>query len=535
MNRIATLLGSAALVAAAGCTSSGQSVAPALQAGSVPVWQDGRLAIDVPVPVVTFGFPAEDTARLQAALQPLVIDHATGDLSQLPPDVEDASSADPFAVAPTFGETIVLPIKPTARYQVTAAPASAQQGLKAALAAAKREDGSYEAVKVEDFLASVLPLDPQAPTIVVLHLKALGVKGAHTWHLQGQTGFLGGVRMFGERHPLVVLDPSAEADIRTAGTTTDPLAENVYHNPVATSATDVIAEFVRDATHYRVLQGSIYPVAQAKCHAVTALIGVRDQTSVSEMQLRQVRDSFDAARVKAGWDHLVGDSEKVFFDYTFLSLPVDDPALDALARGEFPAFEALRTYLALMFEQYHVEHAGCEEYLTVVFAGDVATVPGGGVLGIGTYDDTPGQRIAMGWVHEVFRYAFDPESPACISGCTDKDFLNFYEYIVSHETGHILGQRHPHDISRADVDAADALVGQSNNGFSSVWSSMSYHQEGRVIDFGAIDANNWARNRAAFALSLASAAGREGSPEWAAALAAAQRLDWQGTWAALQP
>lgn len=521
----------AAVATLAACGSSSSPVDG--RAATMATWTDGRLAIDVPVPVVTFGFPDADVRKLQEALQPLVIDHVTGDLSQFPPDLDDASQADPFAVAPTFGETLVLPIKPTARYAVSAAPAALQAKLQAALATAKREDGFYDAVKIEDFLAASLPLDPDAPTIVLLHLKALGVKGAHSWRLQGQTGFLSGVRMFGERHPLLVLDPSADADIRAAGTTTDPLAENVYHNPVATSATEEIAEFVRDATHYRVLQGSIYPVAQASCHAVTALIGVRDQTSLSEMQLRKVRDNFDAARVKAGWDHLT--DVPVYFDYEFLSLPADDPALDALARGEFPAFEAMRTYLGLMFEQYHVEHAGCEEYLTVVFAGDVATVPGGGVLGIGTYDDTPGQRIAMGWVHEAFRYAFDPESPLCISGCTDKDYLNFYEYIVSHETGHILGQRHPHDISRGDGDEVETLAGESNNGFSSVWSSMSYHQEGRVIDFGAIDRNNWLRNRAAFALSIAARDGREGSPAWNAAISRAQQYDWSGAWAALQP
>lgn len=241
------------------------------------------------------------------------------------------------------------------------------------------------------------------------------------------------------------------------------------------------------------------------------------------MMLRKVRDAFNAPRVKAGWDHLTGAD--VFFDVKILSLPVDDPVLDALARGEFPAFEVMRGYLSVMFEQYHVEHPGCEEYLSVVFAGDVATVPGGGVLGIGTYDDTPGQRISMSWVAEAVRFTFDPESPYCFASCDGKDYLNWWEYLFSHETGHIMGQRHPHDISLAEPDLVTSQTGSSNNGFSSIWSSMSYHQDGRVIDFGKIDQANWRRNRAGFALGLAAQNGRENSPAWNAAMDQARQLD----------
>jgi hypothetical protein len=404
------------------------------------------------------------------------------------------------------------------------------------MARTRGEDGNYSANAVEDFLAAALPLNADAPSIVVLHLGALGIK-THGWNLRGQTGFLAPVRMFGERHPLVVLDPSAVADARAAGTTTDPFAENPYHNPVASSNAPVIAQFVRDATSYRVLQGSIYPVAQAPCHAVTGVLGIRDNTSLSEMMLRKVRDTFDAQRVKAGWDHLTGTD--VFFDVKILSLPVDDPVLDALARGEFPAFEVMRGYLGLMFEQYHVEHPGCEEYLSVVFAGDVATVPGGGVLGIATFDDTPGQRISMSWVAEAIRFTFDPESPLYVAGLGEgKDYLNWWEYLFSHETGHIFGQRHPHDISLADVDPASDpetyAAGSSNNAFSSIWSSMSYHQDGRVIDFGKIDQANWRRNRAGFALGLAAQDGREGTPAWNAAMDRARHLDWQGVWETLR-
>lgn len=517
----------------AGCGSSNapqQGSAPAPVQRSAAKWENGRLVVDVPVPVVAIGFPDAAVAALRGELQPFTVNHASGDLNQaFPPDVDEVQeTGDALVLVPALGETITLPVLPTARYEVIAAPPALTQAFAAALEAARIDEQTFDANAIEDFLAGALPvhglaLDANAPGIVLLHLDALGI-GTHGWKIQGPTGFLAPVRLFGERRPLLVVDPSAVPDSYTGG--------SVYDEPLAADAAAEIAQFVRDATEFRVLQGSIYPVAQAPCHAVTGILGIRHNTSLGEAILRQVEDAFDAARVKSGWDRLTGSD--VYFDVKVLSLPEDDPALDALARGEFPAFEVLRAYLSLMFEQYHVEHPGCEEYLSVVFAGDVATVPGGGVIGIGTYDDSPGQRISMSWVHEVFRFTFDPESPLCVAGCEGKDYLNWWEYLFSHETGHILGQRHPHDITRADAGTEESLLGVSNNSFSSVWSSMSYEQDGRMIDFGAIDQANWWRNRAGFALALAAQDGRENTPEWAQAMDAAARLDWNGVWAALQ-
>lgn len=535
MNKLESFLLSAVLTGLAGCGASSTGVNESARAAAAPVaavWKDGRLNIDVPVPVITIGFPEKDVAALQAELQPFAVNHQTGDLNQsLPPDVfEVVETQDPAVLLPAFGETITLPVLPIAHYRVTAAPAALEQQFAALLENIRDKDGHLDALAAEDFLAGALPLDPDNPTIVVLHKKTLGA-AARGWKIQGPTGFIAPVRLFGERHPLLVLDPSAVADSYASGTTTDPFAQNVYHNPVASSAAAIIAQYVRDATSYRVLQGPVYPPSQAPCHAVTGIFGLRESTSVSESMVRKARETFDAQRVKAGWDHLTGTN--VFFDLKILSLPVDDPVLDALARGEFPAFEVMRGYLSVMFEQYHVEHAGCEEYLSVVFAGDVASTPSG-VLGIGTYDDSPGQRISMSWVHDIFRLTFDPASPYCFFSCNGKEFNNWWEYLFSHETGHIMGQRHPHDISLADPDLVTSQTGSSNNAFSSVWSSMSYQQDGRMIDFGKIDSNNWRRNRAGFALALAAQNGRENSPEWNAAMDRARHLDWQGVWESLR-
>lgn len=525
MRKFESLVLAALLTGLAGCGPGSTELSEAARAAASPVsakWKAGRLDIDVPAPVITFGMSEQNVAALRAELQPHQVDHDSIDLNQtLPPDLEEGQE-NPTALLPLFGETITLPVLPTAHYAVSAAPPALEQQFVAALAAAKLEEGLYDANAIEDFLAGALPahgfgINPDAPSIVVLHLTALGVRD-HGWKIQGPTGFLQPVRVFGERHPMIVLDPSARPD-SYAGS-------GGYKSPAASGAAAVIAEFVREATEYRVLQGSIYPVAQAPCHAVTALLGIRRNTSLSEALLREVEDAFNAGRIKASFDHLTGTD--VFFDVKILSLPQDDPVLDAIARGEFPAFEVLRGYLSVMFDQYHVDHAGCEEYLSVVFAGDVATVPGGGVLGIGTYDVSAGHRISMSWVHELFRFTFDPESPICRFGCTGKDYLNWWEYLFSHETGHLLGQRHPHDITSRSSGSG------SSDAFSSIWSSMSYQQDGRMIDFGKIDANNWRRNRAGYALKIASDNGREGSPAWKTAMDKARQLDWQGVWQALQ-
>ena len=524
----------------AACDSSQSSSPSKSSAASKAVtvaaeWIDGRLEIDVPVPVITFGLTTEQAAALAQDLSTHQVNHTTGDFNQIiSMDTEEPQEQGIGALQPLGGETFPNPVLPTAVYHVQVAPPALAEEFQAALAAAKLDGSIYDANAMEDFLAGALPrygfaLNADAPSMVVLHLGAFGING-HGWKVQGDTGFMQPVRLFGARQPLLVLDPSAIAD-PYAGTSED------YMNPVEADNAAVIARYLREATEFRVLQGPIYPVAQAPCHAVTAVVGVK-AASLSQLPigvLRSFEDAFRPEVIKASFDHLTGTD--VFFDVKILSLPVDDPALDAISRLEFPGVEVMRGYFTAMWENYHVDHPGCEEYLSALFIGDAAGVPGAGILGIGTYDDNPGKRISMSWVHDVFRFLLDPESPGCAVGaqvfstdyCERKDYLNWWEYLLSHETGHILGQRHPHDIDSSSSNSG------SSNAFSSVWSSMSYQQDGRMIDFGAHDQANWRRNRAGFALKIAADAGREGTPAWESAMAAARRLDWQGVWESLQP
>ena len=506
-------------------------------AKDVPVaaeWIDGRLEIEVPVPVITIGLSSAEAAALADELPSHTVNHSTGDFNQIiSTDIEEPQEQGANALLPLMGETFPHPVLPTAVYEVKAAPDAMVEEFKQALAAAKISGDRYDALTMEDWLAEALPkygfgLNPNAPSMVVIHLDAFGA-GAHGWKVQGDTGFLEPVRLFGDRNPFLVLDPSAVEDPYGGS--------GGYKSPVTSDNAGAIATFVRELTEYRVLQASIYPVAQASCHAVTAVVGVK-AASLSQLPvgiLRPFEDAFRAEVIKASFDHLTGSD--VFFDVKILSLPVDDPPLDAISRLEFPGYEVMRGYLDARWDNYHVDHPGCEEYLSVLFIGDAAGVPGGGVTGIGTYDDNPGRRVSMSYIHDAFRFLLDPESPGCAavgaqvfgeSYCVGKDYLNWWEYHLSHETGHILGQRHPHDVDSSSSSSS------SNNSFSSVWSSMSYQQDGRMIDFGANDHANWQRNRAGFALMIASEAGHEGTPAWNAAMDAARQLDWKGAWQSLQ-
>ena len=502
-------------------------------------WRDGRLIVDVPVPVITFGLSASEVAALQAELTPHTVDQATQAFHQfLPPDLEEAKEDGPLVLLPGLDalsgqlgldvsfELLTLPPLPTARYAVQAAPAALESSFAQALDAARLEDRLFEANAIEDFLSGALPqhgfaLNRDAPSIVVLHLDAFGI-GQHGWKAQGMTGFLAPVRVFGERHPLLVLDPSAIADPRTTG--------GGYKRPTASNAAATIAEFARDATEYRLLQGSVYPVSTAPCHAVTGILGVRS-TSLGEATplLRPVSEAFQPERIKAAFDHLTGGD--VYFDLKVLALPVDDPVLDAVGRGGDWALDVIIGYLTLTFDRYHVDHPGCEEYLTVVLESDLAMAASITLAGAAHFDDKPGKRIAVGWASDLDRLVADPESPLCAipADCASKEYLNIFEMLFSHETGHILGQRHPSDVLKASGE------GVSNDAFASIWSTMSIEQYDRVIDFGAVDHANWLRNRAGFALQRAAREGREGTSEWQSAMSAVESLDWQGAWEALQP
>jgi hypothetical protein len=514
--RHCTLSLSLVLLAACGAeTTVGDEKAAANPGGAR--WVNQRLEIDVPVRVVTFGLPPATVAGLQQQLTPKVIDQRALDYGQALPLDQEPHESD--QITPDGIRYLPNPVLPRAMFSVAAAGEALEKRLREQLALAEVAPGRYDANRIEDWLAAALAPDPSAPTLVLLHLAALGV-GDHDWRISTPRGPLDRTRVFGEREPLIVLDASATAD---------------PNGPRPAMSPDDVAPlvpFVTGAVEWRLLQGPIYPVATAACHAVTVVIAA-DTTSLSATTglLPMALERLDAQYAEDSLRILTG-GEPVFVDFKILHQPLDDPALAALSRGggNGAHLELMRFYFSENWQQYHIPHEGCEAYLSVLFDGDLGHAPNPLWDGIATYDDDPGRRLSLSWLADIENLVYSPESPlcmapSCVPGGPGSDQI--WKYIINHETGHLFGQRHPHDIDRPDALYIDRT-------YSSVHSDMSYLMTMRLPGFGAIDQNNWQRNRAGFALLEADRAGRVGSPGWHAAMAAARRLDWRGAWEALQ-
>lgn len=459
---------------------------------ALPLWTDDAIEMDVPVPVVLIGFDAESADALDASLSEGVrVAHDAMTLNQpLPPD-PDGGVEDHM---PLEGKTLPVPIVPTARFDVQRLDATLQAQLSENITAWDSKDGDL----LEAWLAAALvdtPLqpDPSAPSLILLHPDFEGSDA--TWRYTFPHGHLEPVRSFGEREPMHIRILS------------DQEAGDLDH-------------WVTELVHYRFLQGAIYPMPLPECHAITLITAYRP-TSVGEHldELKDAVDLFDPEELERAFGNLTGST--VHVDAKVLELPVDDPVLDLIVRGEFGSLEAQRAWFSLNWQDYHVAHDGCEAYLSFVIHGDLASV-GSGIIGIGTYDGK-GYRIALSWVNEAFRLLWDPASPAnqMTDGSGEYNWINF---LHGHEAGHILGMHHPFHSSEGQ-----------NNAFQDVWSVMSYSTDGRVIDFSMVDRNNFQRNSAAYVIAEAARLGLDDTPEWSEAFERLTARDWNGASAALWP
>jgi hypothetical protein len=501
----------------AGC-SQPKDPAPVVEpdAGFGPATFDGeKLRVDVAVPIVMFGFPPATVAQLAAEMDPEEIKQLGYTHPMSFPPLE-ASGAE---------EDYPLPVLPTAHFQVHAAPADLEEAFLAFAAAAKAPNGTMlDGTRVEAWLAEQLPLhgfplDANAPTMVLLHGGGGLLPADHGWRYEYRNGYLDRVRAFGERTPLLVFDASAAVD-PYVGTVED------YFSPIDNDDVGALGHLVRDATHFRLLQGAIYPISLAPCHAITFVLAVRAGTLAESLAIRPASDYMHADLLKGAFENLTGAGQ-VFADTKTLLLPVDDPALDAFTRGGFNTVEEARWWVTQNWDKYWVPHDGCDGYVSIVVLGDTDT--GGG---IGMYDIRQGQRIAISTDGYLSRLQGGVDRQQLAPGYGVGRTPSRYSYELpglyfSHEGGHLIGQRHPHDINRGDGY-------EGISAFSAVYSVMSYQTLDRTVDFGVVDHANWWRNRLGFALQAASAADGN-SDELAAALAHAADYQWEEAYWDLAP
>ncbi len=461
-----------------------------------PEVREGTVHMDVDMPVVLVGFPDDAVEGLAERLDEETVHHVTGDLNQpIPPDPEGGVEGN----TPLAGSSYEMPIAPTAVFDVHAASDALEEDLAAHIGQASHvgDAASVEAFLVDALAEDGVDVDENRPLMVVLNSDAFD--GApDQWRYAFPHGYLDPVTVFGEREPILVMDTS-----------------HLGLDPGEDGDLDEIDQLVRDAMHFRLLQGSVYPVPTADCHALTLVTAYRPTSQAQfNPDMMSAEELFHPEEIEAGFNNLTSDP--VHVDVKMLELPLDDPALDAISRGEFGTFEAQRAWISMNWEDYWVEHEGCEAYVSFLVHTDAASTPAP-VIGIGTYDEDQGYRVALSWVNDLLRFAYDPNSPAHEDPSMDR--FNWVDYLHAHEAGHIFSMRHPHDISTTDGSG-------SSNMYEDVWSAMSYSTDGRVIDFGAVDHANFERNKAAFLVQLAHEEGLEETFEFEHALEHLSNYEW---------
>lgn len=453
------------------------------------------LTVDVPVPVILVGFPAGFTDRLAPHLDARPVAHAVVDSGVTLPEQRP-------------DRRLPHPLVPTPRYDVRPlsgeATATFFQRLQAEATVAP---GLYDAVQAERILADVLADEglappPEAPSLVLLH--SAPFLPSHAYRQTYPAGALDEVRFFGEREPFLVMDVSARRDPWVV----QGAPYEIPLNLDGRSAPATVALLLRDLVEFRLLQGPVFDVPTERCHGVTVLGLSRPTSSGNVPSFVSAFGRLDKEGVRNAFVNLTRGHE-VHVDLRLLLLPVDDPALHAVAATR--QMETIRWWITTHWEDYWVPHEGCEAYVSVLIDGDLVDPTGG----LATYHVEHDRRISLSlasdWdrLCEVYRYCVDPNPGR----------WEYPNLLVTHETGHLFGQGHPHDVTLADGTYVEKWA------FSSGYTAMSYQPGDALWDFGAIDRNNWARNRVA---SLYVDAGGDAIPdeEVAPVLAAMAVQDW---------
>lgn len=433
----------------------------------LPELKENEVHVNVTVPVVLVGYSDEQASALEGELENEDVHHQTSDFPQIiRPDPSTATEQ------PSF-DTFDLGVQPTADYDVRTLDNETEADLDQRLATWTAGGSVGPGHALEAYLAEQLDPDPNAPSLVLVNSDGLE-HGPDAWRYQMKNGYLEPVDSFGELEPLHVID--------------------VAHNPDAAPDDAAATEgVVHEVTHYRLLQGTVYPPSTAECHALTVVTAYRPTALANyDPGMQNPEELFDPAMIEGAYENLTSNiNETVHVDAKVLELPVDDPVLDALSRGEFATFEAQRAWITQNWDEYWVEHEGCEAYVSFVVHTDAASTMTA-VNGIGLYDESTGYRVGLSWINELQRYLTDNDSPLSSASPLGQgesvEEYNYLNYLHAHEAGHTFSMRHPHDISGSGG-------GGSSTAHEDVWSTMSYSNDGRAADFGAIDQANFARNK----------------------------------------
>lgn len=463
-----------------------------LQARSTGAEVDGDVVrMDVPVPIFLVGFEPGLAAALEDQLRPMT-------------------------------QTVSSGLAPTARYTVHVPDQRWQSDFDAFLKGAEHPghpdetgftgqvlDGNVIEAYLDQNLEKIFPVPEGLTSLVVLDA---GLRG-HAYHYAGNVGWREPVRSFGEATPRIIWDPHAAVD-PWVGTSLP------HHVPVDMASPELIASWAERAVAIRALQAPIWPPTTKSCHAITVLLAVRN-TSLTPalLGLQSWEETLDIPHLQNTFEELLKDD--VFVDLVVRQLPLEDPVLDLVTR-ENNARVATATYLDLNFDSYHVPHGDCEPYLSLVVFGDLVDqrTSSNGNAQISLVN---GRRISTSLVAENVRLMSEvvgynelyDESTNFERVGPGADPLEWFNWLIAHETGHLFSLPHPNTGTGEGTSYSDTA-------FESTWNAMGYQMRRIVTEMSAVDSNNVARNQAAYAvLALPD------SPQRDAALQAMANYRWR--------
>lgn len=511
----------------------------------------GYTRISVPLDVVLVGFPADMAPRLQQALPPATV-----------PEIH--------ALQPALGQSQVpQALEATVEFHVRGMPDEVAAAFRAVVHASAEDPALLDGNSAEDALAALLrcsgvPLRADLPTMVIIHLGDDRVDD-HLWMYRaepkpepdGRAGWLAGIRSFGGREPMIVLDASASKD----PSPDRGFSGRGFEAPHAlddANLVDDLGEAVTTAASLRFFPRMVQPASLAACATLAIVYGIRAASlgDSAPMMLDPDRQ-IHGERIGEVFERLTG--RPVAIDVRTVQLPAGDPEFEALTRlvgGAFVAYTGPETYTSLVgiyeplppgtegarnqvlnaavqafgewvdrgWAQQVQPGPGCEGYLGFMVWADGLDYPHN--YGVGP-SSPEGHRYVIGSMGVFDRYVADPGLGPSVYGQRQAaaGSYDIADPLFVHEFGHNMGLSHSHVGPGGPADWS----------FSSDRTTMSYRWQGLSAELGAIDEATIKRVRAGAAIHDAAERGVLDTPAGRDALAALDSWDWQRVADALLP